>query len=270
MHFMIRFTITLRALATNLSTFVSMGNYAHDTIVPDVTSNLPKKEQVAQMFNDISPRYDFMNRFLSAGIDVQWRKKALSTLKKDSPKIMLDVATGTADVAMMAIKILNPSKIIGIDISEGMLSYGRKKIEEAGLSEVIELQTGDSEAINFPDNTFDAVTVSFGVRNFQHLEKGLYEIKRVLRPGGKLVVLEFSRPDLPLVKQLYNFYVGVIGPVLGKIFSSNKEAYQYLNDSVQKFPERKDFISILERTGYQFTSYKRLSLGICSIYTGTK
>lgn len=222
------------------------------------------------MFNDIAPRYDFMNRFLSAGTDVQWRKKALRTLRKDDPKMILDVATGTADLAMMATKVLNPEKIIGIDISEGMLSHGRKKILEADLSRIIELQTGDSEAIHFSDNTFDAVTVSFGVRNFQHLEKGLLEINRVLKPGGKLIILEFSRPDLPVIKQLYNFYVGVVGPALGKIFSSNGAAYQYLNDSVQRFPEGKDFISILKGTGFRSTSFKRLSLGICSIYTGIK
>lgn len=247
-----------------------MGNFAHDTVVPDITSNLPKKEQVALMFNDIAPRYDFMNRFLSAGTDVRWRKKALNMLKNENPKMLLDVATGTADVAIMATKVLHPEKIIGIDISEGMLAFGRKKIQEAGLQKIIELQTGDSEAIHFADNTFDAVTVSFGVRNFQHLEKGLLEINRVLRPGGKLVVLEFSRPDLPLIKQLYNFYVGVLGPTFGKIFSKNREAYQYLNDSVQKFPEGKNFVSILNQTGYRSTSFKRLSLGICSIYTGTK
>jgi demethylmenaquinone methyltransferase / 2-methoxy-6-polyprenyl-1,4-benzoquinol methylase len=247
-----------------------MGNYAHDTVVPDSGSNLPKKEQVARMFNDIAPRYDFMNRFLSAGTDVHWRKKALRLLKKDRPQTILDVATGTADVALMAAPILSPNKIIGIDIAEGMLELGRKKIREAGLEHMIELQTGDSESIQFPDNVFDAVTVSFGVRNFQHLENGLQEIRRVLKDGGKLIVLEFSKPDLPVIKQLYNFYVGVVGPVLGKLFSSNREAYQYLNDSVQKFPEGKAFLEILHKTGFRTTSSKRLSLGICTIYIGIK
>lgn len=254
----------------NLSTFVRMGNYAHDTVVPDLGSNLPKKEQVARMFNDIAPRYDFMNRFLSAGTDVRWRKKALRLLKKDHPQTILDVATGTADLALMATPILSPKKIIGIDIAEGMLELGRKKIREAGLEHVIELYTGDSESIQYPDASFDAVTVSFGVRNFQHLEQGLQEIKRVLKDGGKLMVLEFSKPDLPVIKQLYNFYVGVVGPAMGKLFSSNREAYQYLNDSVQKFPEGKAFLEILQKTGFRTTSSKRLSLGICTIYIGIK
>ena len=159
-----------------------------------------KKEQVAQMFDNIAFRYDFLNRFLSAGIDVRWRKKAIKQLVEIKPKTILDVATGTADVAIMASGILKPQRIVGIDISDGMLELGRKKIEKAGLEEKIELLNGDSEAINFNDNTFDAVTVAFGVRNFQHLEKGLEEILRVLRPGGKLVVLEFSRPKKLFIK----------------------------------------------------------------------
>jgi demethylmenaquinone methyltransferase/2-methoxy-6-polyprenyl-1,4-benzoquinol methylase len=266
----IRFIKALRTLEPNLINFVIMGKFAHDTIVPDVASNLSKKEQVALMFNRIAPQYDFLNRFLSAGIDISWRKKALSYLKKDNPQAILDVATGTADVAMLAAKILQPKNIIGIDISEGMLELGRIKIAEAGLKNIIELQTGDSEEIKFEDNTFDAVTVSFGVRNFQHLEKGLQEINRVLNPGGKLVVLEFSRPSLPGIQQIYNLYMSVVAPGMGKLFSKNGEAYQYLNNSVQKFPEGKDFIKILESVGFKNTSFKRLSLGICSIYIGEK
>ena len=247
-----------------------MGNFAHDTVVPDLASNLPKKEQVAIMFDQIAPKYDFLNRFLSAGIDIYWRKKALSILKKHNPEQILDIATGTADLAIMAAKILRPKKIIGIDISEGMLSLGRKKITATGLDTVIELQSGDSESIRFADNTFDAATVSFGVRNFQHLEQGMQEINRVLKQGGKLLVLEFSRPSLPIVKQLYSFYMGLVSPLLGRLFSKNKTAYQYLNDSVQKFPEGKDFIAVLEKTGFRNSSFKRLSLGICSIYISEK
>lgn len=247
-----------------------MGKFAHDTVVPDLASNLPKKEQVAIMFDQIAPKYDFLNRFLSAGIDIYWRKKALSILKKHNPEQILDIATGTADLAIMAAKILRPKKIIGIDISEGMLSLGRKKIIANGLDTVIELQSGDSESIRFADNTFDAATVSFGVRNFQHLEQGMQEINRVLKQGGKLVVLEFSRPSFPIVKQLYSFYMGVVSPLLGRLFSKNKTAYQYLNDSVQKFPEGKDFIAVLEKTGFRNSSFKRLSLGICSIYISEK
>ena len=247
-----------------------MEKFAHDTVVPDIASNLSKKEQVALMFNNIAPQYDFLNRFLSAGIDISWRKKALSMLKSDNPKKMLDIATGTADVAILAAKTLSPEKIIGIDISEGMLELGKQKIATLQLQNVIELQKGDSEAIQFEDNSFDAVTVSFGVRNFQDLEKGMSEIKRVLRNGGKVVVLEFSRPSLPGIQQLYKVYMSLVAPGIGKLFSNNRDAYQYLNDSVQKFPEGKDFIRVLDSIGFKNTSFKRLSLGICSIYIGEK
>ncbi len=247
-----------------------MSEFAHDKVVPYQGSAQGKKDQVAEMFDDIAPRYDFMNRFLSAGIDVSWRKKALSELKSIKPQIMLDVATGTADVAIMAAHILKPAKIIGIDISTGMLDLGRKKLLKEGLDDRIELQTGDSEAINFPDASFDAVTVAFGVRNFAHLEKGLSEIYRVLKPGGKLVVLEFSKPKIIGIQQFYNLYMGIVAPGMGKIFSKNRDAYQYLHDSVQNFPEGKAFTDILNQTGFKENTCKRLSLGICSIYTGIK
>jgi demethylmenaquinone methyltransferase / 2-methoxy-6-polyprenyl-1,4-benzoquinol methylase len=247
-----------------------MSEFAHDKVVPYQGSAQGKKDQVAEMFDDIAPRYDFMNRFLSAGIDVSWRKKALSELKSIKPQIMLDVATGTADVAIMAARILKPAKIIGIDISTGMLDLGRKKLLKEGLDGQIELQTGDSEAINFPDASFDAVTVAFGVRNFAHLEKGLSEINRVLKPGGKLVVLEFSKPKIIGIQQFYNLYMGIVAPGMGSIFSKNRDAYQYLHDSVQKFPEGKAFTDILNQTGFKENTCKRLSLGICSIYTGIK
>ncbi len=247
-----------------------MSEFAHDKVVPYQGSVQGKKDQVAEMFDDIAPRYDFMNRFLSAGIDVSWRKKALSELKSIKPQVMLDVATGTADVAIMAAHMLKPAKIIGIDISTGMLDLGRKKLLKEGLDGRIELQTGDSEAINFPDASFDAVTVAFGVRNFAHLEKGLSEIYRVLKPGGKLVVLEFSKPKIIGIQQFYNLYMGIVAPGMGKIFSKNRDAYQYLHDSVQKFPEGKAFTDILNQTGFKENTCKRLSLGICSIYTGIK
>lgn len=247
-----------------------MTKFAHDTVVPDKGSLQPKKEQVAAMFDDIAYRYDFLNRFLSGGIDLLWRKKALSFLKKKDPKIILDVATGTADVAIMASRLLKPTHITGIDISDGMLEFGRKKIAKLGLSKTIELLNGDSEAINFKDNTFDAVTVAFGVRNFQDLQKGLEEILRVLKPGGQLVVLEFSKPKKQPVKSFYNLYMKVVTPSMGKLFSKNRGAYQYLDESIQQFPEGKNFISILNNLGYQHTQYKPLSLGICSIYCGEK
>lgn len=254
----------------NLIIFVPMGNFAHDMIVPDQTSKLPKKEQVALMFDQIAPKYDFLNRFLSAGIDIRWRKKALSLLKPKQPKIILDVATGTADLAIMASKMLQPQKIIGIDISEGMLSFGRQKIAAENLSATIELQKGDSESIQFPDETFDAVTVSFGVRNFQNLEKGIGDIFRVLKKNGTLIVLEFSKPKLPVIKQLYSLYMNVVTPGMGGLFSRNRKAYSYLNESVDKFPEGKSFESVLKSVNFTNTKIIPLTFGICTIYTAQK
>ena len=177
-----------------------MAKYAHDAVVPDDKSILHKKEQVAEMFNDIAFRYDFLNRFLSAGIDVSWRKKAIKELKEVQPKNILDVATGTGDVAILLYKILKPEKIIGIDISTGMLELGRKKIDKLNLSSKIILEEGDSETIKYGDNSFDSVTVAFGVRNFQDIEKGLAEMYRVLAPGGKTVILEFFRAEVFCIK----------------------------------------------------------------------
>jgi demethylmenaquinone methyltransferase/2-methoxy-6-polyprenyl-1,4-benzoquinol methylase len=247
-----------------------MTEFAHDTVVPYKDGEGSKKQQVAAMFDDIAFKYDFLNRFLSAGIDVGWRKKAIRQIAELNPKTILDVATGTADVAIMASGILKPEKITGIDISDGMLEIGRQKVEKAGLKGIIELLNGDSETINFKDNTFDAVTVAFGVRNFQHLEKGLSEILRVLKPGGKLVVLEFSKPKTPGVKSMYNLYMKIICPNIGKLFSKNRNAYKYLDESIQKFPEGKNFTQILDSLGYSNTYCKPLSLGICSIYCGSK
>lgn len=247
-----------------------MAKFAHDEVVPYEESGAGKKKQVAQMFDSIAFRYDFLNRFLSFGIDVWWRKKAIRQLKQLKPQNILDVATGTADVAILTWKILKPAKITGIDISEGMLQLGRVKVEKVGLSQHIELQTGDSETINYPDNTFDAITVAFGVRNFENLEKGISEMYRVLKPGGKLVVLEFSRPKKPVFKMLCNWYMHVLAPGIGKVFSKNKKAYQYLSNSVQAFPEREQFTSIMQAAGYAKTYFKPLSLGICCIYCGSK
>ena len=224
------------------------------------------------MFDQIAPRYDFVNRFLSAGIDVSWRKKAISELVEIQPSLLLDVATGTADVALLTYKMLpqKPRKITGIDISEGMLELGRRKISEQHLDHVIELQTGDSEAINFDANTFDAVTVAFGVRNFAHLETGLSEMLRVLKPGGKVVILEFSKPGLPGVKTLYNLYTRIIAPQAGKYIAKNQAAYKYLNDSIQAFPEGNTFLEIMHQSGFRKCYKKPLSLGVCTIYCGFK
>lgn len=247
-----------------------MAIYAHDNVVPDKESTLAKKSQVAEMFNAIARRYDFLNRFLSAGIDKGWRRKAIKELKNIQPKTILDVATGTADVAIIAYKILKPDKITGIDISEGMLNLGRKKIEKLKLEDKIELVQGDSETINFNSASFDAITVAFGVRNFEHLEKGLTEMLRVLKPGGKISILECTIPRNFLLKHFMMFYMRTITPGFGKLFANNKQAYKYLNNSVQAFPNREDFISIMQKAGFQKTYYKQLSLGICCIYCGSK
>ncbi len=247
-----------------------MNTYSHDTVVPFRQSTDSKKKQVENMFDKIAFRYDFLNRFLSVGIDKGWRKKAIKHLIPLRPKNILDVATGTGDFAITSYKMLNPEKITGIDISEGMLDIGRKKIEKLHLQNKIELLNGDSEAIFYEDDSFDAVTVAFGVRNFQDLEKGLAEIYRVLRPGGKLIILECSKPSLPIIKNLYNFYMKFVTPKIGKLISKNDDAYQYLNNSVQQFPERKTFINILNQLNYRHAFYKTLSLGICTIYCGEK
>ncbi len=247
-------------------------NYDHDIIVPFEGSEKPKKEQVADMFDQIAHRYDFLNRFLSAGIDITWRKKALAQLNGLTIEKMLDVATGTADVAIMALEQLKPEPvhITGIDISDGMLELGRKKLIARGLNRKITLLNGDSEAINFPDATFDAITVAFGVRNFADLKKGLGEMLRVLKPGGKLVILEFSKPKVPGVKNLYNLYTRIIAPQAGKWIAGNRKAYKYLNDSINAFPEGQKFLDIMKETGYQNSYKKPLSFGICTIYCASK
>lgn len=240
-----------------------------DQVTP-YSSEEEKKGQVKKMFDRIAPYYDFLNRLLSLGIDTIWRKKAIKTLREINPKIILDVATGTGDLALEAQRQLNPDKIIGVDIAVQMLDIGRKKIAKRNLSEIIEMVEGDSENLPFEDNSFDAITVAFGVRNYQNLEKGLKEMNRVLRKDGKLVVLEFSKPRIFPFKQLFNFYFRHILPLIGRITSKDPRAYSYLYESVQAFPDYDAFTSILEKCGYADCKWKSLSLGICSIYTGIK
>ena len=247
-----------------------MSQYEHDKIVPYAQSHAAKKEQVATMFDQIAKRYDFLNRFLSLGIDQGWRKKAIANFGQQKINHLLDIATGTADMALMAHKTIAPTKITGIDISEGMMQYGRIKIEDKKLSDRIRLITGDSTAIPFADQEFDAAMVAFGVRNFANLEKGLSEIYRVLQPGSKLVILEFSQPSSFWFKPIYQFYMNWVTPTIGKLFSGNRAAYQYLNDSVIAFPEGAAFLNIFEQVGFKQVFQKKLTLGICSIYCGIK
>ena len=239
------------------------------TVVPYKEQDASKKEQVAQMFDNVSPKYDFLNHLLSGGIDILWRKKAIKLLKSAQPKTILDVATGTGDFAIEALA-LKPDKIVGVDISEGMLSFGREKIKKLGMESVIEMQKGDSEKLNFSDNTFDAVIVSFGVRNFENLEKGLTDMCRVMKTGGTCIVLEFSKPQSFPFKQLYNFYFKNILPTVGKIVSKDTSAYTYLYDSVQAFPEGNDFMNVFHRAGFTQTQCLPLTFGISTIYIGRK
>lgn len=239
------------------------------TVIPYKEQSGGKKEQVATMFNNISKKYDFLNHFLSLGIDIIWRKKSIKLLKELQPKIILDIATGTGDFAIEALS-LKPTKIIGIDISEGMLAVGKEKIKKKGLDHIITLQLGDSENLIFDDNYFDAYTVGFGVRNFENLEKGLSEMLRVLKPNGRAVILEFSKPKKFPIKQLYNFYFNRILPTIGNIISKDNAAYTYLPESVNAFPEGEEFVKILNKLGYKNVKAIPLLFGISSIYTATK
>jgi len=240
------------------------------TVIPYTEEQGTKKEQVADMFNNISKTYDFLNHFMSLGIDIIWRKKAINELKKDQPKLILDVATGTGDFAFEALKILKPEKIVGVDISRGMLDVAEEKIAKRNLSSQFEVKLGDSEKLPFSDSGFDAVTVAYGVRNFENLEKGLADILRVLKPGGKAVVLEFSKPKVFPIKQLYNFYFNYITPGIGKLFSKDARAYSYLPESVAAFPDGKSFTGLMDKVGFKYTKCRPLAFGICSIYTGVK
>ena len=221
------------------------------------------------MFDDISDHYDFLNHFLSFGIDRKWRNKLVGLLATYHPDDILDVATGTGDLAI-SLSTLEPRKIIGIDISDKMLEVGRRKISEAGLEKKITFRSGDAEKIPFSDQTFDAITVAFGVRNFEDLSLGLREMKRVLRPGGIMMILEFSQPSSFPMKQAYHFYSRFFIPLIGRKVSRHPEAYQYLPDSVAKFPSGKNFLDILSGLGLRNLRHYRLSMGIASIYMAEK
>lgn len=239
-----------------------------ETVTPYKSETESKKQQVATMFNNIAFRYDMLNQVLSAGTHHKWRRKAVKEFIDAKPKMILDIATGTGDFAIAALAS-NPEKVIGVDISEGMLKFGVEKIKKAGLENKIELKLGDAENLDFAENTFDVITVSFGVRNFENLELGLRNMLRVLKPGGKVVVIEFSKPR-GFFKYLYNFYFKAILPIIGKLFSKDNAAYTYLPESVQAFPDFEKFTGILTKLGYKNAKYKSLTFGVSCIYTATK
>ncbi len=240
-------------------------------VKPDYNSDKSKKQQVEEMFDNVAARYDFLNRFLSLRIDTIWRKKAIAHLKSLNPNIILDVATGTADLALEINKQLHPSKIVGLDLSEQMLAVGRVKVENAKLSGKITLVKGDSENLTFTDNYFDAVTVSFGVRNFENLDKGLSEINRVLKIGGKLVVLEFSNPKSFPFKQIFGYYFQFVLPTISRLVNKNSgNAYKYLPESVKYFPEGQEFAKHLQNCGFSNIIVQPLTFGTCTIYVAQK
>jgi demethylmenaquinone methyltransferase/2-methoxy-6-polyprenyl-1,4-benzoquinol methylase len=239
-------------------------------VVPDAGSNLSKKGQVAEMFDGIAGRYDFLNHFLSMGIDRGWRKKAIREVAGIQPKAILDIATGTGDMAIAAIRAVPAAQISGVDISMGMLEVGRKKIAALNLADRIRLSEGDSEALPFPESSFDAVMCAYGVRNFEHLEAGLREMQRVLRPGGKVVILEFSQPKTFPVAQVYRFYFRYILPAIGRMVSKHSRAYTYLPESVAAFPEGEAFCGMLGRCGFSAPKARPLTFGITTLYTAIK
>ncbi len=234
-------------------------------VKPYKESELGKKEQVRKMFDSIAHRYDFLNHFLSLGIDKTWRTKAVNLIAPARPQQILDVATGTGDFALEAAR-LDPQLICGLDLSDKMLEAGIKKIQKKNLAHMITMQQGDSEALPFEDNTFDAVTVGFGVRNFENLQKGLEEMLRVAKPGAVFAILEFSKPSTFPFKQIFNFYFNNILPLWGRMFSKDASAYTYLPQSVAAFPEGNGFVEVLNQCGYTNVSIHKLTLGIATIY----
>jgi demethylmenaquinone methyltransferase/2-methoxy-6-polyprenyl-1,4-benzoquinol methylase len=229
-----------------------------------------KKEQVRNMFNNIAGKYDFLNHFLSLGIDHLWRRSLVKMMKKQIPTQVLDIATGTGDLAVAVAKAFPNAKVIGADISENMLEIGKQKMVKKKLNDRVLMEMGDSENLKYEDGYFDAVTVAFGVRNYEDLPKGLNEMFRVTKKGGRVYILEFSKPSAFPFKQIYNFYFLRVLPLFGKTVSKDHHAYTYLPESVQQFPDGHDFLNYLEDSGYQDVSQKRLTFGIASIYSGKK
>ena len=239
------------------------------TVKPYKESGKQKKQQVEQMFDNIAYRYDFLNHFLSLGIDKLWRRKAIRMLSAYSHDSILDVATGTGDFAIAATRLI-PAKVTGFDLSAKMIEVGQQKIEKLGLQNKVEFVKGDSENMPFPDASYDAITVGFGVRNFENLEKGLAEFLRVLKNDGVAVILEFSKPRYFPMKQLYNFYFLHILPRIGNKISKDQAAYSYLPESVMAFPDDQNFLGILKKVGFKSATQKRLTFGIATIYLAQK
>lgn len=229
-----------------------------------------KTEQVRQMFDTIAPAYDFMNRAMTLGIDIWWRRLAVKRLKRIHPKLILDVATGTGDFAIQLNESVHPQHITGIDLSQGMLDEAHRKVKEKGQDQVISFEQGDCMALPMQDETFDAVTVAFGVRNFEHLEQGYKEMARVLKPGGMLCVLELSTPTNPIIRWFYDIYTLHIIPAIGAMKSGDKSAYRYLPQSIAAVPQGDDMLKLMRNAGLRKTAFKRLTLGVCTIYTAVK
>lgn len=244
-------------------------NYPQEEIKP-YDGNGSKAEQVEKMFNNIAPAYDKLNHALSWNIDKSWRKKAIALLKPFTPQHIMDVATGTGDFAIQACRTLQPEELIGTDISEGMMNVGREKVKREGLEKSISFQREDCTKLSFPENRFDAITVAFGIRNFEDLDRGLQEMYRVLTPGGHLVILELSEPDYFPMKQLYAVYSKAVIPTLGKLLSKDRSAYTYLPQSIKAFPQGEVMQKIIRKAGFSQVSFKRLTLGICTLYFATK
>ncbi len=240
-----------------------------NTVTPYNEKDRSKKEQVEEMFDNIAGRYDFLNRLLSLGIDISWRKKAVAFLAPSQPKKIIDVATGTGDFAFELLS-LKPEKVVGYDLSEKMLQVGREKSSKRNTTQQIEFIKGDSELMPFGDNEFDAITVGFGVRNFENLEKGLSEMYRILKPNGKVAILEVSRPHNRFIRTIYDLYFRYILPLVGKMFSKDVRAYNYLPESVVAFPQGTDFVAILNKIGFKKAQWQPLTLGTCALYTCEK
>ena len=246
-----------------------MSRYPQETIKPYNESE-NKTKQVEEMFDNIAPTYDHLNHLLSFDIDKFWRRKAIRMLKPFQPQQIMDVATGTGDFAIQAYQILRPKRLLGIDISEGMMNIGREKVKQAHLSEYISFMKEDCMSLSFPDNQFDAITVAFGIRNFEDLDKGLREMYRVLVPEGHLVILELSYPEKFIIKQLYDIYAGLIIPTIGKMLAKDHMAYTYLPQTIKAFPQGEVMKNILHKAGFRKAIFKRLTFGACTLYFATK